>query len=77
MTPVVSVQSVQSVFYPYLRNVRASPSGCCRFGQARTTQASTLLEIRIERIERMGKRIVSVLGDGAARVASGIFLVGN
>jgi hypothetical protein len=44
-------------FDPYLRDVRASPSGCCRFGQARLTQASTTLEIRIERIERMRKRI--------------------
>jgi hypothetical protein len=37
-------------FHPYLKNVKASPSGCCRSGQARTIQASTILEIRIERI---------------------------
>jgi hypothetical protein len=41
------------------------------------TQASTILEIRMERIERMRKRIASVLGDGAARLESGISLVGN
>jgi hypothetical protein len=73
-----SLRSIRShPFDPYLRDVRASPSGCCRFGQARMTQASTILEIRIERIERMKKRIVAGLGDGAARMGSGIFLVGN
>jgi hypothetical protein len=34
-------------------------------------------EIRIERIERMRKRIVSVPVYGPARLESGIFLVGN
>jgi hypothetical protein len=37
----------------------------------------TALEIRIERIERMRKRIASMLGDGTARLESGISLVGN
>ena len=41
MSFVVSVQSVPSVFYPYPKNVSASPSGCFRFGQARMRQAST------------------------------------
>ena len=72
-----SLRSIRShPFDPYLRDVRASPSGGCRFGQARMTQASTMLEIRIERIERI-ERIASVLGEGAVRVGSGVFLVGN
>jgi len=44
------------------------------------TQASTLLEIRMERIERIERirtRIASVLGDRAARLESSIFLGGN
>ena len=69
-----SLRSIRShPFDPYLRDVRASPSGCCRFGQARMTQASTMLEIRIERIER----IASVLGDGAVRMGSDAFFVGK
>ena len=76
MSFVVSVKSVPIRLIRISRDVRASPSGCCRFGQAHMTQASTLLEIRIERIERI-ERITSVLGDGAVRVGSGIFLVGN
>ena len=33
--------SFRSVCYPYLKDVRSSPGGCCRSEQARTTQAST------------------------------------
>jgi hypothetical protein len=63
-------------FDPYFQFVDARPSGGCRVGPARGTQALTR-EIRIERIERMRKRIASVRGDGAVHMERGISLVGN
>jgi hypothetical protein len=51
--------------------VRPCRNGNCRSGWL------CFLEIRIERIERMRKRIASERGDGFVRMESGISLVGN
>ena len=49
--------------------VRASPSGSCRTGaKGERCKAVTTLEIRIERIERIKRRIELVRGDGAVRI---------
>ena len=58
LVAVLTYRSIrfQSVFSSVSQDVSASPSGCCRSGQARTIQASTILEVRMERIERMRKR---------------------
>jgi hypothetical protein len=58
--------------------VGASLSGCSRFrARAARFKALTILEIRIERIERMRKRIDSVRGGRSLRVESRSSLVGN
>jgi hypothetical protein len=64
-------------FDPYFQFVRSSPSGSCRSGQGLRDSRRQQFWIRIERIERMRKRIPSVRGDGAVRVGGGISLVGN
>ena len=76
MSPAVSVKSVPIRLIRISEMYEPARAAVAVFGQARMTQASTILEIRIERIERI-QRTTSVRGGGVVRVGSGVFLVGK
>jgi hypothetical protein len=69
------IRSIRLIRIPNLLEPARAAVAVLRRGEG--SKATTALEIRMERIERMRKRIASVRGDGFVRVESGVSLVGN